>query len=260
MNRKTFLAAASCAGALAFHRTGNGLSEDNAGIRDYYELRLYHFDTEEQKRGIERFYRDAAIPALNRLGIHPVGIFQTDDGTQSIYVLTRYRTVESFVSAARQLFADSTYQTDGADFLNAPAEHPSYSRIESSFMAAFTGMPHIEIPTSSTERIIQLRRYESPSVKTGQKKIEMFNTAEIAVFRKTGLNPVFFGETVAGNSMPNLTYMLAFENRMEQKAAWNRFRTDPEWKTLSAKPEYADNKILCGITNIVMHPLDGSQI
>lgn len=52
-------------------------------------------------------------------------------------------------------------------------------------------MPRLELPVGEPGRIFQLRTYESPSEKTGLKKIEMFDTAEIAIFRKTGLNPVW---------------------------------------------------------------------
>jgi len=109
-------------------------------------------------------------------------------------------------------------------------------------------------------RVFQLRTYESPSIKTGQKKIEMFNTAEIDIFRETGLNPVFFGETLTGDKMPNLTYMLVFNDMDERKANWKRFVSSPEWKALSSIPEYADKKILCGITNLYLKPADYSQI
>jgi hypothetical protein len=36
----------------------------------------------------------------------------------------------------------------------------------------------------------------------------MFDTAEIAIFRKAGLQPVFFGNTLIGQNLPNLAYML----------------------------------------------------
>jgi NIPSNAP protein len=88
----------------------------------------------------------------------------------------------------------------------------------------------------------------------------MFNTAEIDIFRKTGLNPVFFGETLTGDKMPNLTYMLVFNNMDERQANWKRFGGSPEWKALRAIPEYADKKILCGITNLYLKPADYSQI
>ncbi len=118
----------------------------------------------------------------------------------------------------------------------------------------------METPIDAPGRVFQLRTYESPSVKTGLKKIEMFNTAEIDIFRKTGLNPVFFGQTLAGEKMPNLTYMLVFNSMDERQANWKRFGSSPEWKQLSSMPEYADKKILCGITNLYLKPAEYSQI
>jgi hypothetical protein len=80
-------------------------------------------------------------------------------------------------------------------------------------MRAFAGMPRVESPkkTFGDKRIFELRTYESHSQIKAQKKIDMFNKAgEIQIFRDTGLTPVFFGETVFGRLMPNLTYMLVF--------------------------------------------------
>jgi hypothetical protein len=90
----------------------------------------------------------------------------------------------------------------------------------------------------------------------------MFNTAEIAIFRKVGLHPVFFGETLAGTKMPNLTYMLVFRDMEESKANWKAFSADLEWQTLRAIPEYADKAILRpkGITNLYLKPASYSQI
>jgi hypothetical protein len=88
----------------------------------------------------------------------------------------------------------------------------------------------------------------------------MFNRGEIQIFRDNGLHPVFFGEALVGSKMPNLTYMLSFKSREEQAANWKRFVSSPEWKELSSIPEYADKKILCGITNLLLKPSASSQI
>ena len=73
------------------------------------------------------------------------------------------------------------------------------------------------------------------------KKIEMFNDAgEIKIFRRVGLNPVFFGETLVGRNMPNLTYMVAFDDMAAREKAWNAFRVDPEWVKLRSRPDLAD--------------------
>ena len=72
--------------------------------------------------------------------------------------------------------------------------------------------------------------------------------------------PLFFRETVEGGVMPNLTYLLVFPDDEGRKAAWNRFREDPEWLKLKAIPEYADKEIVSRITNIILTPAAYSEI
>ena len=142
-----------------------------------------------------------------------------------------------------------------------PPERTEPRKAAKRFSRAFSGMPTLETPVTAPGRILQLRIYESPTEATNLKKIEMFNDAgEIRIFRKVGLHPVFFGQAIIGEKMPNLTYMLAFKDEQELNANWQRFRTDPEWQKLKAMPEYADKAILSGITNILLRPAAGSQI
>jgi hypothetical protein len=54
--------------------------------------------------------------------------------------------------------------------------------------------------------------------------------------------------------------MLVFNNMDERKANWKRFGSDPEWHALRSIPEYADKRILCGITNLYLKPAEYSQI
>ena len=78
------------------------------------------------------------------------------------------------------------------------------------------------------------------------------------MFVKTKLNSVFFGEVVAGTNMPCLAYMLTFKDIAERDANWANFIKDPEWKRMSADPQYAHT-----VSNIVrkfLEPLPYSQI
>jgi hypothetical protein len=102
--------------------------------------------------------------------------------------------------------------------------------------------------------------YESHNERAAAKKVEMFETAELAIFRRVGLTPVFFASAVVGPAMPNLTYMLAFPDEAGRKAAWDKFRADPEWAKLRAVPEYADKEIVSKITNRVLTPAEYSEI
>src|SRR5947209_13676537 len=121
-------------------------------------------------------------------------------------------------------------------------------------------MPRLEKPDSSKPRLLNLRIYESHNERAARKKIEMFNKGELAIFRRVGLRPVFFGETLVGPAMPNLTYLLAFDDDAARQAAWARFRDDPEWLKLKAIPEYADKEIVSKITNKILTPTPYSEI
>lgn len=259
MNRRDFLAASGVAGAASVL----GLQGQAAapGGRQFLELRKYTFATGAQRQAYDAFLKDVAIPAWNRLGIRPVGIFQEPDKESPLYVLLPHDTAEGAVTANHRLLADATFRTAGAAIVDAPKSALPFQEEECWLMRAFAGIPRVEIPVRNPGRVFQLRIYESPSLQTGQKKIEMFDEAgELKIFREVGLAPVFFGEALYGTKMPNLTYMLAFESLEEQKAAWGRFGPHPEWQKLRAMPEYADNRILRGIVNISLRPTDFSQI
>ncbi|MBN1765236.1 MAG: NIPSNAP family protein [Sedimentisphaerales bacterium] len=260
MERREFMAAASVAGLTCLGRISAGAGEGPAGPRDIYELKQYHLETTSQKELLDPFMADAFIPACNRIGIKPVGVFYPPEELSPVRVLLRHPSIASVVSNTQKLLADEEFLKKGAAFLDAPAANPAYKRMESSLMLAFESMPRLETPITAPGRILQLRIYESPNVKTGQKKIEMFNKGEIEIFRKTGLHPVFFGESLSGSKLPNLTYMLVFENMEEKDKNWKQFIDSPEWKKLSAIPEYANDRIISNITNILLKPAGYSQI
>ena len=260
ISRRSFVALSGLTGASALGALASAAVAESTGGRDFYELQQYRIDNEQQQKRLVAFAADAAIPALRRIGIGPVGVFQSADSLSPIYVLLRHRSLESLVNMTQRLSEDEEFLQAGADFLDAPKTDPAFARLESSLLQAFSGMPHLETPIKTAGRVFQLRTYESPSVKTGLKKIEMFNQGELDIFRQTGLHAVFFGQALVGAKMPNLTYMLVFESREQQDANWKRFGSDPAWRALRAIPEYADERILCGITNLLLKPLECSEI
>ena len=113
---------------------------------------------------------------------------------------------------------------------------------------------------TSEGRVFEVRNYHSPTVKAGQKKIEMFNNGEIDIMRRVGMGPVVYGEHLTGPDMPNLTYILSSPSMRERGKAWGRFGKDPAWKEISSKPEYANSAILSGIESFYIEPTEYSQI
>jgi NIPSNAP len=267
MKRRDFLKLPAAAGAFAImpQFIARAAEASASSAREFYELRLYHLRRGPMQKRFDEFYREAAIPAMNRAGLSPIGVFTVATGPDSptIYALIPHKSIESFVTANDRVDSDRDYIKAGAEFLNAPATDPSYLRVESSLMLAFESIPKLEVPTATAvkkPRLFELRTYESHSQKANQKKIEMFNRSEIAIFRRTGLAPVFFGETLTGSKLPNLTYMLVFDSMADHDKNWSIFAADPEWKKLSSTPGYTDPEIVSNISNIFLRPTAYSQI
>jgi hypothetical protein len=257
-------AAAGIAGATAALPARSAETE-NAPAREYYELRQYHLRRGAKQKVVDDYLREAAIPALNRLGVGPIGVFTVIVGPDSptVYMLLPHKSLEAYAKTGAALGKDAEYQKAGAEFIKTPATEPAFVRIESSLLVAFEGMPKLEVPQLTKEkksRIFELRIYESHSKAANKKKIEMFNIGEIAIFRRTGLTPVFFGEALIGSRLPNLTYMLVFENMAARDKNWSAFGGDPEWKKLSTTPGYTDPEIVSNISNVLLRPTTYSQI
>jgi hypothetical protein len=178
---------------------------------------------------------------MNKLGSKNIGVFTEylAQGHTKLFALIPYNSVDDFVKAPEKMAADTAYQQGASAYLQAQATEPPYERIDSSFFKAFAFMPKMEIPEKK-QRIFELRRYESHNETAGKKKIEMFNEGgEIAIFKRVGLTPVFFGEALIGSMLPNLTYLLTFDDMAEHDKNWKTFGSDPEWKKISGMPEYS---------------------
>jgi hypothetical protein len=131
-------------------------------------------------------------------------------------------------------------------------------------MVAFDSVPAVEVPTgplAAPSRVFELRTYESHNENAGLKKIEMFEKGgEIAIFRRVGLAPVFFGRDLIGPTLPSLTYMLVFPDLATREKNWVVFRDDPEWAKLRATPGFSNAEILTNINVQILRPTAYSQI
>ncbi len=242
--------------------------------REFYLLRRYHLQSGPQTRLTEAYFGEALIPALARMGMGPIGAFKLEMGpeTPAFYLLTPGASIEALATVDLRLAEDSVFMAAAQPFWEAPATAPAFLRVESSLLAAFTGWPKLTPPRTSSgagpsagpgnrgNRVYQLRTYESPSDRDHIRKVEMFNHGEFEIFVNAGAQPVFFGDTLVGPRLPNLTYMLSFSDMNELTASWKRFVADPAWTKLSTSPRYHFEEIVSNISNLILSPLASSQV
>ena len=266
MRRREFLGASAAAAAGVLIR-GQACAEGPSSQRQYFELRTYRFESAEKQKAYEQFLAELAIPAYNRAGVGPVGIWKLlakdnprlrlgQDSTD-LYVLLTHKDLESVVTLENRLARDEEYQKAGQDILRA-LKPPAYTRYESTLLLAMEGAPTVQVPAKTESRVFELRTYESPNNERALNKLEMFNSGEFQIFKQAGMPGVFFGGAIVGQNLPQLTYMVVHQTLEDAPKNWQTFNNVPEWKKLTANPSYKGN--VSKVINPFLRPAVGSQI
>jgi hypothetical protein len=268
MDRRNFLSTSLTASAVAGAAAASPQSPA-AGAKaaaEYYDLRRYQLVNGPGTKLTDHYLAGALIPALNRLGIGPVGAFSIYFGpdTPAYYLLLPSTKLETLVTADLELAKDTGFMKAAASFWDAPRGAPPYIRIESTLLRAFEGYPKLTVPAAATKkekRVYQLRTYVSPTNMDHVRKVEMFHHGEFDLFEKAGAAGVFYADALIGPTLPSLTYLLSFPNVAALEAAWDKFGADPDWKKLSNDPRFKlDPPTVSNVTSIVLRPLPYSQV
>lgn len=233
--------------------------------REYYQLKVYTFDSEDQVKITDQYLKDAYLPGAKRLGINNVGVFKLrpndTDTIQKTYVLSPFKSIDQLIGFEDQLNLDKEYLAAGSAYLNASHDKAPYSRIESTLMNAFEDFPMIrpsKLTNPRSERVYELRSYGSPTELYYKNKVEMFNAGgEIKLFDLLKFNSVFYGEVISGSEMPNLMYMTTFSDQLSRDNHWEAFVDSPEWKEMSAMPKFQNN--VSHFESILLFPTEYSD-
>ena len=234
-----------------------------ANQRVIIELRYFRMRNGRQVERTTEYLRRGLLPASVRAGIRPVGCFNAVIAPDSPFILTlaSYPSLATLETAREKLAADKEFLA-AADEYNSMTEL-SYIRMESSLLWAFPSMPTVAVPPAGENRaarIFELRTYEAPNDQALARKIKMFGDGEIDIFRRSGMLTVFFGQTIVGSRMPNLTYMLAYDDLTARDKTWRAFSADPDWQKLRATPGLSDAETVSNISNAILRPLPFSPI
>lgn len=238
----------------------------NKAKQEYYEIKIYRVSQKAQEDKVDAYLKDAFIPALHRAGISTVGVFkpiETDTAAfgKLVYVFVPFKTIDKFLNLAAVLGKDKVYNEAGKSFLDAPFNDPPFTRAESILLRAYINMPQFAAPkfaSQPSERIYEIRDYESATEAKAVKKREMFNQGgEIALFTSLKFDAVFYGEVLIGSHMPNLMYMITFPDMKSHDEKWRSFGASDGWKELSGLEEYKNT--VSKIRSHLLHPTSYSD-
>jgi hypothetical protein len=254
-------------GSTAAPAPGAGLAQGKPtapGSANYFVWRQYALRSGPQPQRMTTFLRDALVPALGRLGVKPVGVFNISAGPSSptVHVLTPHATIDSAINLDSQLESDKEFMQGATDFVGSAPTDPVFVRQETSLLQAFSNFTNVEVPAATASqgpRLFELRVYESPNETAHRKKVDMFNKlGEVDIFRRVGIRPVFFSRTIVGPKMPNLVYLTVYDNFAQREKAWAAFGADADWKKLNATAGFEN--IVSNISITFLSPTPYSQI
>ena len=211
----------------------------------YYEIIEYQGIAPDRLSELDAFLEKALIPSLNRMGIENVGALSLEapvDGKTSLYLLIPLSGAGQVAVVLDALGKDQAFLENGKSYLETDIKKPVYTRMRSELLVAFNCFPKLAVPKQKSEnkdRIFELRVYESPTERMGVMKVDMFNSGEVPIFLDCGIQPVFFGQAIIGDRMPNLTYMTVYDNAAQRDACWKKFQSHPDWSKLKVVEKYA---------------------
>jgi hypothetical protein len=227
--------------------------------KEMYELRVYELKFGKPEKVLHDYINNALIPALNRQEIYDIGVFEElgDALPKKIYLFIPYKNMDAFQLAYKNLKSDAVFKNASESYDKTEEQLFPYETYTTSFFIAFDGFPKVVKPNTD-DTVFELRIYESYNEDAFIRKVKMFNDSEFKIFEDVGLRPVFFGEQIAGEYMPNLTYLLAFKDMKDHDTTWEKFGPHPEWQRISNLPEY-DNTIN-NIRRVFLKPLSYSKL
>jgi hypothetical protein len=242
MKRRSFLKnSAIAAGAASLTIPAMGSTSAAPNVKSVFELRIYHISRAgNAKNKLEQYIRDALIPFLSVQNVKLCAFNEYSlEEPAKLYLLLAYPDQSTYFKAQAEMATDEAYLKAADSYNKIAAADAVYTRYETFLLDAFDAFPALSVPEEK-KGLFELRIYESANEDAGRRKILMFNSEEITLFLKVGLQPVFFGKILAGEYMPALIYMVGFKDMAERDANWGKFGSSDEWKKLSSKPEYAD--------------------
>ena len=209
--------------------------------REFYQLRRYNLLSGPQLKLTENFFSGALIPTLARMGWDrwaPSSSTLAPE-TPAYYLLIPGPSIEPLAELDLRLAGDKEFLEPPLPSGMPPRPRPPFNALRSRSWPPLRAGPGLrrrllrQLRASASFNCAATRTHRMASTSA---KSKCSTSGEFDIFKALGFHPVFFGDTLVGSRMPNLTYMLSFADLAELESKWDVFSNDPAWKELSANP------------------------
>jgi hypothetical protein len=233
VNRRTF------AGGLA----GLAIAPAMRSAEPERRTRFYTLDAFRLKQGtqparMQEWLSTGFLPAFAKFHPGPVIAMDAVFGphTPEIVVIAAYSSFEEIWSMRSKIEADA--DAGAAYEMLDRGPEPPFENHSLSLLEATPYSPEIVAAKRDKPRYFELRQYHSPTRSQLQALHQRFAGPESRVFHRSGIFPILYSSGLAGENLPNLTYLIPFESLAAREKAWDAFTADPEW--VKARKESID--------------------
>ncbi len=191
-----------------------------------FALHQFLLENGEQLGRLNSYLKEALLPALRQQAGPEQLVLEAIVAAHQpqVVFLQQYEDVACWREVSLKLKHDAALRaaTDAWSKANPYRSHSV------SLLAATDYCPPVA-GVESGQRIFEMRVYEAASEWQLNGVHERFGGPEIPIFHRCGIHPLLYATTIAGERMPNMTYLTPFDSLAEREAAWSRFQADPEW-------------------------------
>ena len=200
-----------------------------------YVVQNYLLKNGTQLARWHRFMEHGALPELKRLEA-PDSIYleaMIAPHMPQAMTIMEFKSFDHWRSIQSALAASAAYRQHFSEW--ETSDEPPYESYSERLLAATDFNPGLSASANGPARIFEYRIYHSPAYRQLQALNERFAGPEIAIFHRTGVQPILYTNALTGDALPNLTYLTPFENLAAREKAWAAFTTDREWLKLRAE-------------------------
>ncbi len=229
MNRRSLLQSVGCGTLLTALAGAQAEAQTPARKTKIYRFDYMYLRQGDQGARINKFL-SSQMPLLTK-NTRALGVFTALMGPHLplTMVLSGFAGLGEMEAADEIIRKDAGYRAALQEMEKGP--EPAYESIERVLLRATDFSPEIVPVTEKpkTPRLFELRVYHSPTEWQLSQLHERFSGPEIPIFHRSGIHPILYANTIAGPSMPNLTYFMPFASMAEREKAWDAFGADPAW-------------------------------
>jgi NIPSNAP len=261
-NRRRFLKNLPATALTAAMLSPGRLSAAEEGDKKtIYEIVTMRLEFGDQMGRLLNWFEKRAFPIYQKYKLGPIGLFtmQVGPAIPALVEIISYPSLEEMGAMWERLSADSDWRASEAELESG---EPAVYRLDSTLLGATPFSPPLT-PTPSgspADKIYELRIYESPTFRQLGYLHDRFAGGEIDIFHKSGIHPVLYADTLVGPNLPNMAYLIPFENLGAREAAWAAFGSNPDWQRILDESVKHGGEIVRNITNMFLSPVKFSML